>query len=246
MLRGRSGQGGVGGQALPLGITLVPMPPDAVADRNQSCPECGMTLPPQWKDCPWCSGEMDDPVTGPAGPDPVSVGQERRREINRTKNVADAFFLSGLIAGGPLVSFDIQFTLGLVLMLGAGVASVLIRYTAFSATGALLTGILGALTFVSAVLDPPDRSDEADNDTREAGRTAYVNELARQYERDGIVVETRGLGAVTVWFYPPAVLNTPCGTFPDEPTRQHLAELGFLRVVVNIRSQGQGLCSFHP
>ena len=189
---------------------------------------------------------MDDPVAEPSGPDLGTIRQERQREIHRSKNAADLIFLSGLLAGGPLASFDIQFTLGLVLMLGGGVASVLIRYASFSAAGALLTGILGALTLVSAVFDPSDPGDEADNDTREVSRSAYVRELARQYESEGIVVEARGSSAVTVWFYPPAVLDTPCGTFPDEATRQHLAELGFLRVVVNIRSEGQGLCSFHP
>ena len=114
------------------------MPSDAVSDSNRSCPECGMMVPPQWDDCPWCAGTMDDPVAEAAAADPLAIGQNRRRGISRQKNVSDLFFLAGLLTGGPLVSFDIQFTLGLVLMLGAGVASALVRYTAFSAPGALL------------------------------------------------------------------------------------------------------------
>ncbi|GMR12233.1 MAG: hypothetical protein BMS9Abin29_0422 [Gemmatimonadota bacterium] len=205
-----------------------------------------MMLPPQWDACPWCAGSMDDPGAEAAEPHPLAVGQGRRRGISRKKNVADLFFLIGLLTGGPLVSFDVQFTLGLVLMLGAGVAAALVRYTAFSATGALLAGGLSALTVVSAVLGPPDPSDDMDSDTREAAREAYVGELARQFERDGIVVEARGASAVTVWFFPPAVLETSCGAFPDEPVREHLAALGFRRIVVNIRSEGKGVCSFHP
>lgn len=150
-----------------------------------------MMLPPQWDDCPWCAGTMDDPAAEAAAADPLAIGQDRRRGISRQKNVSDLFFLTGLLTGGPLVSFDIQFTLGLVLMLGAGVASALVRYTAFSAPGALLAGGLGALTLVTAMVGPPDPADDEDDDTREAAREAYVGELARQFERDGIVVEVR-------------------------------------------------------
>lgn len=222
------------------------MPSDAVSDSNRSCPECGMMLPPRWDECPWCAGSMDDPVAEGAASDPRAIARNRRRGISRKKNVSDLFFLGGLLAGGPLVSFDIQFTLGLVLILGAAVASALVRYTAFSTPGALVAGGLGALTFVSAVLDPPESADAEDRDTREVAREAYVGELARQFEREGIVVEARGGGAVTVWFFPPAVLETSCGAFPDEPIREHLAALGFRRIVVNIRSEGKGVCSFHP
>jgi hypothetical protein len=189
---------------------------------------------------------MDDPVAEGAAPDPVAVGQDRRRAMSRKKNVSDLFFLIGLLTGGPLVSFDIQFTLGLVLILGAGVASALVRYTAFSAPGALLVGGLSALTFVSAVLGPPQPPNDEESDTREAARESYVGELTRQFDRDGTLVEARGAGAVTVWFFPPAVLETSCGAFPDEPIREHLAALGFRRIVVNIRSESQGVCSFRP
>lgn len=232
------------GERLHMGLPLSPMPSDTVSDR--SCPECGMMLPPQWDECPWCAGSMDDAVAEGAAPDPLAIGQDRRRGISRKKNASDLFFLIGLLTGGPLVSFDIQFTLGLVLILGAAVASALVRYTAFSAPGALLVGGLSALTLVSAVLGPPQPADDEDSDTREAAREAYVGELALQFERDGIVVEARGGGAVTVWFFPPAVLETSCGAFPDEPIREHLAALGFRRIVVNIKSEGQGVCSFRP
>ena len=188
---------------------------------------------------------MDDPVAE-SGPHPVTVGRERRRELGRTKNIADLYFLLGILAGGPLVSFDIQLTAGLVLVLSGGVASALIRYAAFSAPGALLAASLSALTVVTAVLGPSAADDNQDADTTEAARAAFVGELARRYERDGVFVEARGLGAITVWFHPPAVLETSCGGFPDQPTREHLAALGFKRIVVNIRSEGQGVCSFHP
>lgn len=234
------------GQRLHMGLPLSPMPSDVVSNSNRLCPECGMMLPPQWEECPWCAGSMDDLVAEGAAPDPLAIGQDRRRGINRKKNVSDLFFLAGLLTGGPLVSFDIQFTLGLVLMLGAAVASALVRYAAFSAPGALLAGGLSALTFVTAVLGPLEPADDEDSDTREVAREAFVGELARRFERDGIVVEARGAGAVTVWFFPPAVLETSCGAFPDEPTREHLAELGFRRIVVTIRSESQGICSFHP
>ena len=37
-----------------------------------------------------------------------------------------------------------------------------------------------------------------------------------------------------------------CGAYPDEAVRRHLAELGFLRVVVAMPVEGAGVCSFRP
>ena len=67
----------------------------------------------------------DSPAEGP-----VTLGRERRGAITRRKNAAGLLFLFGLLTGGPLVTFDIQHSLGLVSMLGAGVASALVGYTA--------------------------------------------------------------------------------------------------------------------
>lgn len=188
---------------------------------------------------------MDGPV-GEVGPHPTEVGRERRRALGRRKNTADLFFLLGLVAGGPLVSFDLQPTAGLVLILSGGIASALVRYAAFSPSGALLVGVLGSITAVTGVLGPAEGGADASADTRELARTAYADELARRYESEGLLVEARGPGAVTIWFHPPAALEIVCGTFPDAPTRRHLAELGFMRIVLNVRSEDSGICSFHP
>ncbi len=113
---------------------------------------------------------------------PVTLGRERRGAIARRKNAADLLFLFGLLTGGPLVTFDIQHSLGLVSMLGAGVTSALVGCTAFSIPGAFLTGVLSALTMVTAVFGPPGPADDEDSDTtgwREtpmwAGRHANSN-----------------------------------------------------------------------
>ena len=61
-----------------------------------------------------------------------------------------------------------------------------------------------------------------------------------------VLVQSRGVGQVAVWFNVPDDFEGECGEYPAAAIGEHLAELGFLRVVVAARNQGGGLCSFSP
>jgi cellulose synthase/poly-beta-1,6-N-acetylglucosamine synthase-like glycosyltransferase len=61
-----------------------------------------------------------------------------------------------------------------------------------------------------------------------------------------VLVQSCGVGHVAVWFNVPDDFEGECGEYPAAAIREHLAELGFLRVVVAARNQGGGLCSFSP
>jgi hypothetical protein len=78
----------------------------------------------------------------------------------------------------------------------------------------------------------------------EVARAAYVSALS-DLDPD-VLVETRGVGHIAVWFNVPDGSEVECGLYPDEPVRRHLGELGFRRVVVAGRNQAGGLCSFRP
>jgi hypothetical protein len=73
---------------------------------------------------------------------------------------------------------------------------------------------------------------------------AYVQALS-ELDPD-VLVQSCGVGHVAVWFNVPDDFEGECGEYPAAAIREHLAELGFLRVVVAARNQGGGLCSFSP
>ena len=73
---------------------------------------------------------------------------------------------------------------------------------------------------------------------------AYVTALGAQ--REDIMVQSRGPGSETGWFTVPESMSGDCGEYPAKEMRDHLASLGFHRIVVRDRRQAGGLCSFRP
>jgi hypothetical protein len=135
--------------------------------------------------------------------------------------------------------------LGLLIVLAGGTASVLRRYSNWSTPGTVAVGLLSATVVAAAVMEPFSLLDaEEDGFAGEEARLAYLHGLASTSL--DIPVQARGPGAVTVWFYPPRVMAGECGSFPPAEIRSHLAELGFVRVVVAVQNQKGGMCSFHP
>jgi len=203
------------------------------------CPFCGLEQAHGRARCRRCGTLMGD-----AAEDLEREGRRRSDAARRRKAVADLFFLGGLLAGGPLLSFGVRPRIGLFLILAGGVASVLRRYTPWSTPGTVLVGGLAAALAASVFADPP--APEASEDAGRAGRVAYVERLARRMLDDGIHVEARGPGRSVVWFYVPAAGPARCGDVPEAPVREHLGELGVRRVVVAGRSGGEGVCTFVP
>ena len=142
-----------------------------------------------------------------------------------------------------MMSLGGEIQLGLFIVLAGGFASVLRRYTDWSAPGTVLMGGMGAALVATLLFDPTEDAVE-EVLASEASREAFVGALAAQ-EAD-ILVESRGPGSVTVWFTVPDEISGECGAYPDREVRAHLATLGFLRIVVRDRSQTGGLCSFRP
>lgn len=77
-----------------------------------------------------------------------------------------------------------------------------------------------------------------------AVRVAYIGALAGPGGE--LFAETRGVGDVAVWFTRAPDEAGECGEYPPKLVREHLAELGFLRVVVAVPNGSGGLCSFKP
>jgi hypothetical protein len=206
-----------------------------------ACPHCGRALSGRPNRCPHCKK-----LLGEAAHDLKRVGAEERRLVHRRKSAADLLFLAGLLGGGPLLALGGRAGIGLFVLLAGGVASALYRYTQSSLAGSLLIASLGAAVVAVAVTGPGDTSTPEEAQVHEAARAAYVAALARAIEPTGGMVEARGPGEITVWFELPTESGAACGDYPDPAVREHLAELGFVRVVVAARTEGAGLCSFKP
>ncbi len=106
----------------------------------------------------------------------------------------------------------------------------------------VLVGSVLALIGATLLVDTAPTPDEVL--AAEAARAAYVSALS-DLDPD-VLVETRGVGHIAVWFNVPDGSEVECGLYPDEPVRRHLGELGFRRVVVAGTNQAGGLCSFRP
>ena len=105
-----------------------------------------------------------------------------------------------------------------------------------------MLGSATALIVATLFVETPQTKEEVL--AAELARAAYVEGLS---DLDpNVFVETRGLGHVAVCFNVPEVFEGECGEYPSKPVREHLAGLGFLRVVVATMNQGGGLCSFRP
>lgn len=203
-----------------------------------SCPFCGLRVVGAPNRCGRCGT-----LLGEAAEDIKRLGKTARRGIRTKKALADVLFLVGLLLGGPMMTLGGEVQLGLFIVLAGGIASVLRRYTDWSALGTVLVGSMGAGVVATLVIEP---AEEAVQEVlaSEAARDAFVSALAAQNQE--ILVESRGPGSVTVWFTVPDAISGECGEFPEQEVRSHLAALGFLRIVVRDRSPAGGLCSFHP
>jgi hypothetical protein len=168
--------------------------------------------------------------------------QEERRLVHARKNLADAFFLVGLLVGGPMMTLGGNLRLGLFIVLAGGVASALRRYTGWSTPGTIVVGVISALTLATWIVDPS--GGEAGLVADEDARAGYILALDRGSE--DIIVEARGVGLEAAWFMVPELMGGECETFPGKAVRTHLRELGFSRVVVTDRNRSGGQCSFEP
>jgi len=203
-----------------------------------SCPFCDLAFVGAPNQCRRCGT-----LLGEAAEDVKRLGKTARHSIRANKALADVLFLVGLFLGGPMMTLGGEVQLGLFILLAGGLASVLLRYTDWSALGTVLMGSLGA-GVVAALLIEPAETPAEDASASEAARVAFVDALATQNRE--ILVESRGPGSVTVWFTVPDAISGECGEYPERELRSHLAELGFLRIVVRDRNQMGGLCSFRP
>ncbi len=165
-----------------------------------------------------------------------------RTKIQKQKSLADIMFLIALLVGGPVMTVGGDVQTGLFIVLAGGLSSALRRYSSWSTPGTVLVGSVLALIGATLLVDTAPTPDEVL--AAEAARAAYVSALS-DLDPD-VLVETRGVGHIAVWFNVPDGSEVECGLYPDEPVRRHLGELGFRRVVVAGRNQAGGLCSFRP
>lgn len=216
-----------------------PAPPSQAATTpRKACPFCALRLQGAPNQCPRCGA-----LLGAAVEDLKRFGERERKLLRTRKAVSDTLFLSGLLLGGPLITVGDQFRIGSFVVLAAAAAALLRRWTSWSLPGTLAIGSLAAMVVAAVVVEPAHQAVE-ESRSGEAARVAYVTALD---EADpDVSVEERGVGAVVVWFTVPEGRAGECGSYPAPEIRAHLAELGFLRVVVAGRNQAGGLCSFVP
>jgi len=213
-------------------------PPTVLKPITGSCPFCGLKYMGSPTHCRQCGTLQDS-----AREEIRAKGKTARRHMQFQRASSDLFFLIGLLLGGPMMTLGGEIRLGLILVLAGGIASVLRRYTEWSPLGTLSIGVLTATVIATAAIDvTPDLED--DGGVGEEARLAYVQALGAQ-DLD-VLVESRGLGAVTIWFHPPQVMAGECGSYPSPDVRVHLDDLGFQRVVVVDRNEKGGMCSFRP
>ena len=187
--------------------------------------------------CRQCGNLLHEAAT-----DAQRLVDDRFRQISWQKARSDTLFLLGLLVGGPLMAVTSTFRIGLFVALAGGLSSVIRRYSNFSTAGTLVIGSVIALITAALFVETPATEEEAL--AAELARAAYVQGLS-DLDPD-VLVETRGIAHVAVWFNVPDGSEAECGEYPSEPVREHLAGLGFLRVVVATVNQGGGLCSFRP
>ncbi len=215
-----------------------PAPKAALAAPGGTCPFCALPYTGAPSRCSRCGT-----LLGEARGDLKRAGERARKDLHFRRAQADLLFLVGLLLGGPMMGLGTNIQVGLFVVLAGGVASILRRYTPSSLAGSGVVGGLGAAVVAALVVEPV-RSLVETVDVGEAARLAYVESLAGM-EAD-LVAEARGPEAITLWLTLPDALAGECGSYPSVEVRAHLAELGFLRVVVAGRARGGGICSFPP
>ena len=205
---------------------------------RRACPFCAHRYAGAPRECPRCGT-----LLGEAAGDLKRVGEAERKLIRSRRALADTLFLVGLLLGGPMITLGGSFRLGSFIVLAFGAASVLRRYTEWSLPGIVAIGPMVAAVVAALVVEPAHQAVE-DTRTGEVARGAFV--AALDALNDDVSIEVRGAGAVVVWFTVPQSEAGECGQYPSTEVRAHLADLGFLRVVVKDQNQSGGLCSFRP
>ncbi len=211
--------------------------PASVSIQLGECPFCGSLYEGRPDRCHQCGMLIN---AGAA--DVQRLIQSKRKALRSRKTFSDTIFLIGLVLGGPIISFGESMQFGLFLVLAAGFASLLSRYSDWSRPGTVLVGSLVAMVAASLLIDPADVLEDAV--AAEVARAAYTSALDDQ-DQD-VFVHTRGDNHVVIWFSAPPDVAGECGDYPPFAVREHLKDLGFRRVVVTGLSDGAGLCSFRP
>lgn len=202
------------------------------------CPFCAQRYAGSPSQCARCGT-----LLGEAAEDIKRLGKKERKLLRTRRALSDTLFLIGLLLGGPLISVGDHFRLGSLVVLAASAAALLRRYTSWSLPGTVAIGSLAALVLAALVVEPAYHAVE-ESRAGEAARRAFV--AALDGPDDDVSVEERGVGVLVVWFIVPPDQAGECGDYPPAEVRAHLAELGFLRVVVMDNNQAGGLCSFVP
>jgi len=217
---------------------MTPQMPTPSEDWPDACPFCGVGLSGKPNRCGRCGA-----ILGEARDDLKREGA-RRRKVDRTRRAAaDLAFLVGLLLGGPLMTLGGEFQLGLFVVLAGGFASLLRRYASLSTGGAGLIGTLLALVVAQLVVAPAVEEFEEDDVGAEA-RTAFLRGLDER--SPDLRVQSRGPRSLTAWFEGGEASGMPCGAYPSEELRGHLADRGFERIVVPGARTQAGVCSFPP
>lgn len=203
-----------------------------------TCSFCGLRLAGSPNQCPRCGA-----LLGEAADDLKRLGERERKLLRTRRALSDTLFLIGLLLGGPMITVGDRFRIGSFVVLAASAASALRRYTSWSLPGVLAIGSLAATALAVLVVEPAHHAVQESRSGEDA-RIAFVEAL--HDPAHDLAAEVRGAGALVVWFHVPRQDLGECGDYPPPEVRGHLAELGFLRVVVADRNQAGGLCSFVP
>ena len=210
---------------------------DADIDRDDVCTFCGLRYQGEPIQCRRCGALLND-----AAEEIFRAGEAQGRRLSHTRALSDLFFLVGLLLGGPMMTLGGELQIGLFIALAGAFASILRRYSDWSTPGTVVAGAAIAALFAALIVEPAQEPDETP--ARQEARRAFaagLNDPATDF-----YVVARGPELTTIWFSVPPGTTQECGDYPSTEVRQHLARLGFARVVVPQDKTRGALCSFEP
>lgn len=201
------------------------------------CPFCGHTYFGTPNQCRRCGQLLNE-----AAEDASRLMKEGRLQVQAQKAMSDTLFLVGLLLGGPMMAIGGNLRLGLFVVFGGALASVIRRYSDWSTVGTVVVGAAFSGILATWFIDPVPTEEETL--AEESARLAFVQGLEGRWA--DVFVETRGARHEAVWFTVNGAEVGECGEFPPAEVRSHLADVGVLRVVVTVPNQSGGVCSFAP